>query len=169
MSRIIILVGEPGCGKTEFGLNLLKNVDAKKKYLVDLDYINPYFRGREHTNYLIENNIELLGSNFKGQDNVDMPAISADTKIPFFTESCFAVYDLAGGINGVNALKLFEQEIIDNKDSIELLYVANLACSVGKTEFEIKQFISQINKNCAIKVSGIVNNTHLMSETTPEF
>jgi len=167
--KIMIITGEMGVGKTEFSLNYLKNKSGKK-FLIDLDVINPYFRSREHDLFLKENNIKLLGSYLVSNSTLDVPAISADLKIPFFIdENLTAIYDLAGTDKGLNSLVFLEKEIQKNKKNVEFLVVINIARMNDDYVQEIKNFIEKVEKKTSLQVTGVIHNSHLMEYSTKEY
>jgi MinD-like ATPase involved in chromosome partitioning or flagellar assembly len=167
--KIIIITGEMGVGKTEFCLNYLQKKEGKK-YLIDLDVINPYFRSREHELFLKEHNIKLLGSYLVANTTLDVPAISADVKIPFFdNDNLTAIYDLAGTDKGLNSLVFMKDEIEKNIDDIEFLVVLNIARLGDDLEKEIISFIKKVQVKTNLKVTGVIHNSHLMEYTTKEY
>ena len=78
--RITIICGHYGSGKTTFSINYalyLRNQTSKDIYIADLDVVNPYFRSREHFDYLKDKNIKVIGS-YLPQSGADLPAVSAE-------------------------------------------------------------------------------------------
>ena len=53
-SRLTVVVGYSGSGKTEFSVNLALALarQGKRTALADLDVVNPYFRSRERRDLL---------------------------------------------------------------------------------------------------------------------
>ena len=79
-NRVTIVCGHYGVGKTTFSINYsmyIRNNTSKDIYIADLDVVNPYFRSREHSSYLEEKNIKVIGS-YLPQSGADIPAVSAE-------------------------------------------------------------------------------------------
>ena len=78
-TRIKIIVGHYGSGKTELALNMARSIRAsgRRTALVDLDIVNPFFRSAEQGAWLKDNGIRLLAPTF-ALTAVDIPALPAD-------------------------------------------------------------------------------------------
>jgi len=165
MRRITIIAGHYGSGKSEISVHLAihKQID----YIVDLDIINPYFRSRALQSLFDEKGIHLVESTIKGMLNSDMPYISGEAAVPFVNENITAIYDLGGTENGGRVLIQFVDKI-KKIDDIDLLYVVNLyRPETANTELIIKA-IKDLESEAQITVTGLINNTNLMSYTTVE-
>ena len=78
-SRVLVLVGNYGSGKTEISLNLALKMAARGEQvtLVDLDIVNPYFRSSERTELLQEHGIKVYAPSF-AMTTVDVPSLPAN-------------------------------------------------------------------------------------------
>lgn len=165
MKRITIIAGHYGSGKSEISVHLAihKHID----YIVDLDIINPYFRSRALQSLFDEKGIHLVESTIKGMLNSDMPYVSGEAAVPFVNEKITAIYDLGGTENGGRVLIQFVDKI-KNIDDIDLLYVVNLYRPETAHKELIIQAIRDLESEAQIKVTGLINNTNLMTYTTEE-
>ena len=100
-SRVIVIVGNYGSGKTELSLNLaLKMAERGEQVtLVDLDIVNPYFRSSERTELLNEHGIKVYAPSF-AMTTVDIPSLPADIQAVFADKSRRVIFDVGGDDTG---------------------------------------------------------------------
>jgi archaellum biogenesis ATPase FlaH len=162
--KIFVISGPYGSGKSEFCLNFayyLKAQTNNKIYIADYDVINPYFRSRELASTLIKDDIHVLGNNHQNEIGQDMPAIAGNISQAIF-EDAYLIIDLAGDINGIKPLSLIYQNF---KDNYEMLVVINVMREITNDERRIVDFINQLQSQCQLKISGLINNANLISES----
>ncbi len=165
MKRIIIVLGHYGSGKTEFSVNLaikLANSD-KKVALVDLDIANVYFRSRERKQLLEEKGIEVHSNAFQFDIAADLPALSPAIRKPLEDITYTTVIDVGGDDSGARILNQFTK-YFDN-DETQILCVINANRPETSTVEGALDHINKIQNEIGLKVSGLVNNTHLLRET----
>ncbi len=165
MKRITIISGHYGSGKSEISVNLA--IQKKIDYLVDLDIINPYFRSRSLDTLLEKNNIHLVESTIKGMLGSDLPYVSGEGVVPFVNPSITAIYDLGGTENGARVLIQFLDRVKDINE-IDFLCTVNIFRPETSDATKILQTISMYEAETQLKVTGLINNTNLMNETTEE-
>lgn len=165
MKRITIIAGHYGSGKSEISVNLA--IDKKIDYIVDLDIINPYFRSRALDDLFKEKGIHLVESTIKGMLNSDMPYVSGEGRVPFVNKDITAIYDLGGTENGAKVLIQFTEYITDY-DEIDFLVAINTFRPETATKKDILHSITLLEAQTQIKVTGLINNTNLMEETSLE-
>lgn len=165
--RIKVIVGHYGSGKTEFALNYCLELKKthEKVAIADLDVVNPYFRTREWSDLLAEKNIELLGFIMK-EEGMDLPAVSGNLMKPMNDPSYQYVIDLGGNGGGARALGSFRDRI--NPEECEVLLVLNANRPETSDLKGALNVIEEIEETLNLKIAGIVNNTHLIWETTKE-
>lgn len=163
MNKLIIVTGQYGCGKTEFSLNLALKLNQENinVAVADYDVINPYFRSREKASELKKLGINVVGNVTNNTTGQDLPALSGNI---FTKENCTTIVDLAGSENGINPLVLIKDEIKD----YELLYVVNVFRPECRTLSQNVELIKKIEEKSNLKVTGLVNNSHMVSETSVE-
>lgn len=165
MKRITIIGGHYGSGKSEISVHLA--IKHHVDYLVDLDIINPYFRSRALSEMLNQKGINMVESTIKNKLNSDMPYVSGEGKIPFINENVTAIYDLGGTENGVRVLIQFLDHV-KNIDEIDFLVVVNTFRPETADAKKIIQTLKMYEAEAQLKVTGLINNTNLMKETTVE-
>lgn len=170
--RILIVTGHYGSGKTEFSVSLALLLSRMTEpafpriALVDLDIANPYFRSRERRGLLEENGVSVFGSLYKTEITAELPAMAANIRTPLEDKGCFVIIDAGGNDSGALVLNQFKKYF--TTDETAVLSVLNF------NRFETQDVPSAVGHIDAIEavtglhVEGIVNNTHLLRETTAE-
>lgn len=166
-NRIRIICGHYGSGKSEFSVNYTKilNQNFDKVALIDLDVVNPYFRSREKTEELEREGIRVISSSIKG-NNADLPSLSGEINIPILDKSYQVVIDLGGDNVGARVLGRYREDI--SNDSYDMLIVLNANRPETQTPEQAISYIKAIEETAGLKITGIINNTHLLRSTTIE-
>ena len=166
-NRIRIITGHYGSGKTEFAVNYaVKLAEANKKVaLADLDIVNPYFRSREKSELLEELGIRIIGSNIKGLAS-DVPAVSGEVLTPLQDSSYEAVLDVGGDPVGARALGRYHAYFKEGQ--YDMLFVINANRPETQTVEKAIEYLKNIEAVARAKVTGLINNTHLLKSTTVE-
>lgn len=162
MNRITFITGYYGSGKTEVAINLA--IQKQIPFVIDLDIINPYFRSRETEDLLKEHHIQVLSSGKEKSKYTDLPYISGEVFAPFYEKDTSAIYDLGGNDIGAKLLRQFESF----EEEIDLLLVINIFRPETDNTEKILELIRKIESMGARKVTGLINNTNLLKETTHE-
>lgn len=165
--RIRIIIGHYGSGKTEFSLNyaLRLNEEGKKVSIADLDVVNLYFRSREKANLLEERGIKVIGASIKG-NALDLPAISGGVLTPLQDTTYETILDVGGDPAGARALGRYHEYFVDGQ--YDMFFVLNANRPETRTAEKALEFIRQIEDTSRAKITGIVNNTHLLKSTIIE-
>lgn len=162
--RIRIIAGHFGSGKTEFAVNYAVRLREYGEMvgLADLDVINPYFRSRERAELFREKGIKLVASN-KGADPVDLPALSAGINV-FIEDSAWqAILDVGGDPNGARVLGRYSQQLQDQE--YDFFLVINAYRPETREVSQVEEMIDGIEGLSRLKITGLVNTTHLLKET----
>ena len=112
-NRVTIVCGHYGVGKTTFSINYsmyIRNNTSKDIYIADLDVVNPYFRSREHSSYLEQKNIKVIGS-YLPQSGADIPAVSADVYSIFEKKDIIGIIDMGGNSAGSLSFASFRDNV----------------------------------------------------------
>ena len=162
--RILLLCGHYGSGKTEYAVNLALALAREQDNVVlaDLDIVNPYFRSYEQTKKLEESGVKVIVTSCGGV--ADIPALNPEVMSVFQQEKWNGVLDIGGDPIGARVLARFAHQI--KEDAYDLLFVLNANRPETKDVESALNYMRGIEKECLLKVSGIVNNTHLCGETT---
>ncbi|MBE5787913.1 MAG: ATP-binding protein [Clostridiales bacterium] len=172
MKRIIVIAGHYGSGKTELAVSLAMSLIGetsrpwKKLSLVDLDVANPYFRSREKRDMLEKAGITVHADTFGGMQAAELPALTASLRAPLENPDCQTIIDLGGNDAGARVLRQFSKYF--DGDSHELWAVVNFRRYETRDVEAAQAHVEAIEKELSMKVTGLVNNTHLLRETVPE-
>ena len=171
MKRITLIVGHYGSGKTEFSVNLA--VDMKKKYekvaLIDLDIANPYFRSRERQTQLERLGIDMYHNSYGYDITEDLPAISAGIRMPLENREYMAIADVGGDDSGARVLNQFRKYFTgENSEECDMYCVINANRPETGDLQGAYTHIERIQNETGLKITGLVNNTHLLRETGVE-
>ena len=165
MKRITLIVGHYGSGKTEFSVNLV--VDLKRKYekvaILDLDIANPYFRSRERQKVLEEMGVDVHFNSYGYDITEDLPAISATIRAPLENKDYITVADVGGNDSGARILNQFSKYFKD--DDCDMFCVINANRPETSTIEKARMHVKAIEEETGLKVTGLINNTHLLRET----
>ena len=167
MSNLKIITGHYGSGKTEFSVNYVmkKYTDYENTTLVDMDIVNPYFRSREHYQMFSEKNINLLGSSTGVQNlSADLPALPGEIYGCIENKQSLIVFDVGGDGNGAKVLSRFSNKI--SQRDYDMYCVVNTNRPFTNKSEKVIDYIYDIQYNSKLKITGLINNTHMLRETT---
>lgn len=166
MKRITAIAGHYGSGKTEFSVNLALDLKKEKDKvaILDMDIANPYFRSRERQKMMEAEGIDVIFNTFGFDITEDLPAISAALRGPLENTEFTTVVDVGGNDSGARVLKQFEKYF--RRDDCQLLCVLNANRPETDTVEGMLEHLRSIEAETGIKFHGLINNTHLLRETT---
>ena len=167
--RKIVVTGHYGSGKTEFAISLamlLAEETDHKLALVDLDIVNPYFRSRERRDILENAGISVYGSVFTEEVTAEIPALGADVRAPLEDASCRVIIDAGGNDSGALVLNQFMKYLTDSETTV--LAIVNANRPETRDADSAIEHIASIEVATGLTVSHIVNNCHLVRETTAD-
>ena len=159
--RIRIITGHYGSGKTEFAVNYVKKLRA----IADLDIVNVYFRSREKKEELEEKGIQVIASNLDTAV-ADVPAVSGAMTMPVINKEYQYVVDLGG--NDVGTLVLGRIKPLLDHAEADFFMVVNAYRPNTSTPEGIIEQMENLEYAAGLKVTGFINNTNLVRETTAE-
>ncbi|MBO4415703.1 MAG: ParA family protein [Lachnospiraceae bacterium] len=164
LKQFVIITGHYGCGKTNLSINLA--IDAakagEKVTIVDMDLVNPYFRVSDYRSLLEGYGIDVITPVF-GATNLDIPSLPA-SMYSIFDREGRVIVDVGGDDVGSTVLGRFRPQLL--KTDYDMLYVINRFRSMTVTAEETVEILREIEEVSSLKAAKLVNNSHLMSETT---
>ncbi|MFV0497668.1 MAG: hypothetical protein ACK5L0_05830 [Candidatus Fimivivens sp.] len=163
--HITIIVGHYGSGKTEFAVNFaffLADL-GKRVSLVDLDIVNPYFCSREREEQLSQKDIALIAQSVACR-SADVPALPPQVSRMFSDNAGCYIVDVGGDDVGARVLSRYQPQFKTSNYDLWLVVNANRPQTGSPTQ--ALEYLHRIERTSRLKVSGIVNNTHLCNRTT---
>jgi hypothetical protein len=166
--RIRIIIGHYGSGKTEFAVNYAVKLaqQGQKVAMADLDIVNPYFRSRERQEMLEKHGIHFIGSAIDRSAGSDLPAIASSVLGPLQDESYQVVLDVGGDSMGARALGRYHSYF--KPGNYDMFCVLNANRPETQDVEGAIQHLRSIEGVARAPVTGLINNTHLLRETTVE-
>ena len=166
-SRLTVIVGHGGSGKTEFSVNLTLALAAcgRPSTLADLDVVNPYFRSRERRDLLKEHGVMLIATSQACVD-ADLPSMPAELNGLIQTEERYGVLDIGGGATGARVLARYRPKLLET--SCRVWLVVNPKRPLTKDAESICRELRAIEERMGLKIDGLVHNSHLCDETTTQ-
>lgn len=168
LKRVTIFAGHYGSGKTNIAVNYALNIrkSGSDTVIADLDIVNPYFRTKDASEVLSNNNIKLISSPY-ANTNVDTPALPAEAYSVIHNKDNFAIIDVGGDDRGALALGRFSKDIVA-ENNYEMLFVINKYRYLTADAASTAEVMREIEAACSVCFTGIVNNSNLGDETTVE-
>jgi hypothetical protein len=165
--RVTVFVGHFGSGKTEIALNGALELAAagSRVTLADLDVVKPYFRSRSARAILFDAGVNLLaptGANV----HADLPIIVPQIRSHLRDDHSRLIMDVGGDDVGARVLGSLSDVI--PFDDTDCLLVLNFRRPSTPDPERAAAMVREIEAVGRVPVSGLISNTHLMDETTPE-
>jgi hypothetical protein len=167
---VTILVGHFGSGKTEIAINLAFGLrkSGAEVTVIDLDLVKPYFRCR-----LAKDDLEARG--------IRLVAPAGDrlfADLPILVPEARAAARNGGGLDtrtildvggdDLGARVLGSMSALVDRDAADLLFVVNANRPFAEDVSAMRNMLREVETTARLAVTGLVANTHLMDETTPE-
>ena len=164
MKKIRIIVGHFGSGKTEFAVNLAAQT-GKGTVIVDMDTVNPYFRTADAKKQLEELGVRVIVPEY-ANTNVDIPSLGSEIFSVFASDEENVIFDVGGDDDGAIALGMFNRHFTQH--DYEMLFVVNKSRPLTSTADDTIALMRDIEAVSRLRVTGLVNSTHLAHETTAD-
>ena len=166
-SKITVICGHYGCGKTNLALNLA--VESAKRgrrsVIVDMDIVNPYFRSSDYSAFLKKHGVELIAPVF-ANTTLDTPVLPPEIYSVFSMEDADIFIDAGGDDVGATALGRLSRNF--EEVEYEMLYVVNRYRILSTKPEETLALLREIEAASHLKATAVVNNSHLGVNTTQQ-
>jgi hypothetical protein len=166
--QLIMVVGNYGSGKTEISVNLsiLLAKSGKEVQIADLDIVNPYFRCREAFQLMQAHGVRVVvppGS----QAWADLPIVLPEIKGMLSPKAGQVnLFDVGGDPVGAKLLASMVEHLADRPYALwQVINSRRPFTDTIEGCLNMKQAIEQASR---LKVTALVANSHLVTETTPE-
>ena len=155
MSRIKIVTGHFGSGKTEIALNLAKNLVPS--VIDDMDTVNPYFRTADAAEEIRKSGVRVITPRY-ANTNVDMPTLPSEILSVFNTDEN-AVLDVGGDDDGAYALGAYHNYL--TRETPDMYFVICATRPLQSNTDEILELMKNVEFASRLKITHLINNTHL--------
>lgn len=166
-TRLTIVVGYSGSGKTEFSVNLALSLAERGRptALADLDVVDPYFRSRERRTLLKDRGVRLVATSQACVD-ADVPAMPAELNTLLQDRTLYSVLDIGGGAGGARVLARYRPQLLNQPRRV--CFVLNGRRPGTNSVEGALDSLAGIQTTLGLAVTHLVGNTHLCGETGPE-
>lgn len=164
--RIRIIIGHYGSGKTEFAVNYAMKLVAAghRTALADMDIVNPYFRSREKAEMMEALGIRVISGSRGHHANLDLPMVSADVLSPLQDDAYSLVMDVGGDSVGARVIAQFHAYF--KGGTYDMFCVVNRYREDTSHLRGVLHQIRTIEATVGAPITGLINNTHLLRDTT---
>lgn len=167
--RLNIFIGAYGSGKSEISVNCAVGIKTRnpeaKVLLADLDIVNPFYRSADAARKLNNLDIRVISPSY-ANSNVDVPALSGEVYSIFDDESYVGVFDIGGEDMGANVLGSMHNRLLGI--DYNLFMVINTLRPFTSDEDSIIMMAKDLEAAAKLPITGFINNTNLLDETTFE-
>jgi len=165
----VFIVGNYGSGKTEVAVNLALALRARgvAVRLADLDIVNPYFRSREARALLEAHGVGVVVPP-GAQSFADLPIVVPEIRGMLQPKpgDGLALFDVGGDDVGARMLSSFHDHLPEG--GYELWQVLNSRRPFTDSLEGCLRMRASIEEASRLRVTGLISNAHLVTETTPE-
>jgi len=166
-NKLIIVIGAYGSGKSEYSINLARELSnkGKKTILVDMDVVNPYFRSRDVRDKFAKEEITVIAPEGEFQ-HADLPMLSPRIMgaVQNFDET--VILDVGGDPAGCRILARYVDNI--KKRGYEMHLVINTRRPFTSDADGITKMLEMLKFASKLEITEFICNTNLMEYTTAE-
>jgi hypothetical protein len=164
-SRLVVILGVGGSGKTEVALNLATAwAEALDEvYIVDFDLVTPYFRAQDVCDQVARAGVRPIAPP-ASRRHIDVPFIPPEVPHIIARENARAVIDVGGDEVGATTVRQFSGALSAGGAKA---YVVVNARRPGTADAEaIVVAAHRLAASAGLDIAGLIANTHLGNETT---
>ena len=164
--KLLIISGHYGTGKTNVAVSLsvYSVISGNKTSIVDLDLVNPYFRMADNAEYVRQFGVRPIIPEY-ANTNVDMPTLPYEFYSVFDGDEK-SIIDVGGDDDGAVVLSTHKEKI--EKCGYKMVFVYNMYRLSISDPRDALTMMRDIEDASRLKFCGIINNSNLGAETTPE-
>lgn len=161
-----IITGHYGSGKTEFAVNYAARLGEQgvSPVLADMDIVNAYFRSRLMKDRLSQSGVKVISNNMEDEYYNDTPALAASLYSCFENRQQRSIIDVGGDPEGAVVLARFAHLLGGAPYDMWLTVNANRPRT--RRAEDVLAFIDMIQRASKLTITGLVNTTHLLRETS---
>jgi hypothetical protein len=162
-----VLLGGAGSGKTEIALALaLRWAEAfERVHLVDFDFVTPYFRSQDVRAELGQAGVTVVASppEYAG---IDVPVLPQEIAAVVADPRNRVLFDVGGDPIGATTLGQFRPLLQQAQAAVYL--VLNGRRPGAREAIEVARLADQMSAASRLGFDGVIANSNLGPETTPE-
>lgn len=164
INQLYIVIGAYGSGKSEYSIQLARELNDKglDVVLADMDVVNPYFRSRDVKDEFASYGIDVIAPDGEFR-HADLPMISPRIKGAIENTSKTVVLDVGGDPAGCRTLGRFVDSITQR--GYQMHFVVNTMRPFTASAPEIIRMRDQLEHVSHLKISHLICNTNLMELT----
>lgn len=168
MKKVTILTGHYGSGKTNVCTNLAVALAhaGERVTVVDFDLVNPYFRTADFRGLFETLGIRLVTPAY-ANTNLDIPALCFDLE-RLAEGDGYLLVDVGGDDAGAVALGRSSAFFRAMAEEVDLFCVLNARRYPENGVEEAVQVLREMEAASRLSHTGLINNTNLGPETTPQ-
>ena len=168
-TRIVVLVGHAGVGKTNVALHLARTCAEAglATTIADLDTVNPYFRSSDYAELLDAWGVAVEAPVF-ARTTLDTPSLTG--RLNAVIERVAAnpeerlIIDVGGDDDGATTIGRFSRKLVEAGG--EVLYVVSGMRALTPRAEDAAAMLPEIEAHSHLRATGVLNSTNLSLETT---
>lgn len=166
-ARLFIFAGHYGSGKSEISVQFARALatSGKRVLMADMDIVNPFFRSLDARTLLEQEGIRVAAPLF-ANTNVDVPALVPEVSTAMRDPAMHVVLDVGGDGDGARVLGRYHRDI--EKAGLAMVFVFNASRPMTRNAESAAILMDEIEFASRQRFTHILNNTHLLGETTGE-
>jgi len=164
-SRLVVILGVGGSGKTEIALNLAAAWASALDgvHIVDFDLVTPYFRTQDVREALACTGVEVIAPPLS-RGHIDVPFIPPEVPHIITRETARAVFDVGGDEVGATTIRQFAGAL--RAAGARAYVVVNTRRPGMAGANAIADSTRRLAAAAGLDIAGLIANTHLRDETT---
>lgn len=164
MSKLIVLLGNYGSGKTEIAINLAVRgaQQGLRTLVIDLDKVNDYFRMSDKVSLLAQKQIRLVSPTFAGQ-GVTPSSMSAAVASAFTDGWDLVIFDVGGDAAGALSLGRYHEDLAAYPGELAVYDIVNVFRPMSESPEKILKLMAEMEGFARQRVTGFVNNSNLLT------